>query len=506
MSFQYATGTAANIAAWFTAFEAMITAAGWTIVSRVNPTDIIISSSGEDGDFTMLFARVWENANTVTSELRDDAAGTHVTTRGGALNTGAGPFDYWMNCDADWINIGTLHPAPDWSYRGFGCVWSCALDLIDETQQMVILSQIYHIGVIATVLRNALGGWDTDFLTYQCQWAETFTAHPVDGSFAFTDIFAAPGQTIYGEIPQVTGRVSPTIANYAVHNTTEAGNTTSWIALQDDRPGGTNRYMMRTGGSLSVGADVGEFLYETGTADLPVDLFDTIIPAFMASIGWTDEGNPGFHTYAHLFSSTGESGTDDLYVIISWLDGANDFAYIYVQDDLAGTHRTTFVSNLLEYNSFPMTYHLVGDRDCVMLLTEHQGYFCSSLWGGKVQPAHPNIDCTYHMMTSDSYVGTHRHLRDRDGNWNQLFAPLSDGAAAANSSPSSIDWRTCLVWPYWAMENLGGGAYDMIGQMKYLHYIGNPGYITAGDEIRIEDRVYKVFYNIPYDWFAIRIL
>jgi len=58
MSFKYATGAAASIAAWFAIFENMVTAAGWSVVQGTGTTDIIITSAGEDGTFTKLFARV----------------------------------------------------------------------------------------------------------------------------------------------------------------------------------------------------------------------------------------------------------------------------------------------------------------------------------------------------------------------------------------------------------------------------------------------------------------
>lgn len=83
MAWAHITGEAVSTNDWFATFEAWISATvGWTIEAGAGTTDLIIRSVSEAGGLTMLWARVWLVGTQIHVELRDDLAGTHVTTRG----------------------------------------------------------------------------------------------------------------------------------------------------------------------------------------------------------------------------------------------------------------------------------------------------------------------------------------------------------------------------------------------------------------------------------------
>jgi len=82
-TFTYATGTAADIAALFTAMEAVMTGLGWTCADAPAPAfpiDRVWSSTGESGVDAIFLRVFWDNAQRyLCFRARDDAAGTHET-------------------------------------------------------------------------------------------------------------------------------------------------------------------------------------------------------------------------------------------------------------------------------------------------------------------------------------------------------------------------------------------------------------------------------------------
>jgi len=120
-----------------------------------------------------------------------------------------------------------------------------------------------------------------------------------------------------------------------------------------------------------------------------------------------------------------------------------------------------------------------------------------------LQPAHPALDCTYQMATYSSTFGAFR-LRDCDGNWAQGYNMEDDGINMDPSSPSDIDGLTCSIWPFWVRDNPAAGGRDMVGTFKYFYSVKHGGYLTAGDQIRIEENNYRIFNNTPVGYFAIR--
>lgn len=489
MAFQYRAGNAANIAAWFTVFEEMIVAAGWSIVSGSGTTNMIISSLGENGDLTNLFAHVREIAGVIWSDLRDDAAGTHVTTAVSVLTSAGGPFDYWMNADADFVCAVSHDLFPQWRLMFFGHIFGVAL-VANEEQMMAAGAGVWTAGPICvTILQDYLLNWDVDMVVQTNQYAASFPIHPVNGSITLCAPWVNFDTQIYGQLPNVA-RMAASVVNGTAIATQDGNRETTWIALQDLAG---NRLALRTGGVRPIGLPEGSFAYSTGRANGPAELNDTIIPAFMTGLGWTDLGNPTVHTFGHLYYSRGESGTDDIYVLITWNAGGNDFQYFFVQDDAVGTHRTTGSYTLLDISNFPLTYHLAGDRDSVLLVAGTLGQGKYLLWAGKPEPGNPGLDCTYHMANLDTYVQIYRQLRNANGLWNQLYTLENDGPSMEPSSASEIDDLTCTVWPMWGMDDIGGPWRIMIGQFTYLYSVAHNNRLTDGDQIRIEGRNYKLF-------------
>jgi hypothetical protein len=502
MAFSYVTGSVATIAEFFTVLEEFLTLRGWSTVSGTGTTDLVVNSTGEDQNYTKLYARIWEVAGTVRIEVRDDAVGTNETTRNASLNFAAMPADYYINGDADFINICIRTAAPVWTLLGFGACYTLNALLADEAQRMCVISSVGNAANNITMLQNYLGGWDWDCKTRAIEESPDFRPHPVDGSLVIAALYINLDQLIYGQVPHLTGNMWAGTGTGVAITTADGTRETTWITLQD-LPG--IRFAMRTGGRIPIGVESSNFAYETGRANIPEDFIETIIPAFMVGLGWTNLGDPGFHTYARLYYSQGESGADDIYVIVSWNAGANDFMYIYVQNDAVGTQRTTAVSSFPDISNFPLTYHLCGDRDCLMITHSYVGTEYNMLWGGKVRPAHPNMDCTYHMVTYGNYLGGRRMLRDCDGNWNQLFTLQNDGTGTDPSSPSQIDaYMTYPVWPYWVRDNPAGGGRDMVGQLKYFYSVQHDGRASDGDFYPIEDNNYRLFSATGLEW-AMRV-
>ena len=179
--------------------------------------------------------------------------------------------------------------------------------------------------------------------------------------------------------------------------------------------------------------------------------------------------------------------------------------YIYVQNDAVGTQRTGACSSFPDISNFPLTYHLCGDRDCLMITHSYIGTEYNMLWGGKVRPAHPDMDCTYHMVTYGNYLGNRFMLRDCDGNWNQAYTLQNDGTGTDPSSPSQIDaYMTYPIWPYWVRDNPAGGGRDMVGQLKYFYSAQHDGRAADGDFFPIQDSNYRLFSATGLEW-AMRI-
>lgn len=505
MPFAYAAGSVNSIAEFFTIFEAFITGIGWTVEAGSGTTDMIIRSLGEEGAYTMLWAHVrMDGATTgVIMDVQDDLAGTHVTTTPIWLTLAPYPCDYWMNGDMEFINVCVRTATPTWDYCGIGCLWEYALDLPDETYKMC--ASVRPTG--GTMLRWHTGAWDVGIAGWSDTLSATLRTHPQDGSFTFMATFIGDDTQIAGQIPHISGVINATFAAGTQLVTTEdEGGATTWIVVADDLFATTGRFCMRTGGVLPIGTSEGSFAHEEALSLTPTELINNELTDFMTGLGWTDLGSAGIHTVSKLFYSTGETGADDIYIIVAYALGANDFIYVYLQDDAAGTHRTAFCQLYCDTNIFPMLYHLCGDKDCLLIARSTGGNERDFIWAGKVIPGAPDLDCTYHMLAYSNYLPHARLLRDCDGNWAQGFTIQIGFAQTEPSSPSLFDGITNVMWPIWARDTRAAGGSVMVGQLQYVYHIDSTYGLCKGDKVPVEDRNYLVCYEAaPVGWYTIRI-
>jgi len=499
MSFAHASGVAADYAAWFAVFESFITGIGWTVESGSGTTDLIIRSLGEEGAYTMLWAHVRVIGAGIRFDVQDDLAGTHVTTSTAHLTLPVGAFEYWMNGDMEFINVCTRNVGLAWDYAGFGCLWEFALGLPDETYKMVANQDI----IAGTILRWHTGAWDGNLQIWNDPNAATLRVHPQDGSLTFMGLFMHFDTEIAGQIPHISGQLTPTVALLTLITTADLGVETAWIVMQDFT---TRHFAMRTGGAQPAGVSEGEFGHQEVIADEQVHFIETLLPAFMVARGWTDLGTAGVYTVSRLFYSTGESGADDIYLGVAWDMGVTDWLRIFVQDDAVGTHRTTTVYCLLEEYSWPHQFQLMGDRDCLLIACEPYTTIRYILWGGKLIPGAPGLDCAYHMATYSNYVagGGPRLLRDCDGNWDQVVNVVQGSAQTQPSSPNDFDGLTSVMWPIWLRDARAAGGSVMVGQFQYLYHINSIYGFTRGDAIPVEDRDYEAIASALGTFFAVR--
>lgn len=486
MSFQYAAGAAANAAAWFAAFEIFLQQVGWTIEQGAGTNDLRIRSLGEAQNYTMLYAHVWEWApNAIRIEVMNDLPGTQITNELGQLQFGAGACNYWMNGDMELINVCFFNAALQWSLISFGCTYPFALAPTDETYTMVASNGIGR----GSILRNHDDVWDVDINFFEHPQCNLLLACPADGSVSFMGLFANDGNECAGQIPHISGDLNNAhLVNTVITTLGSGTRTTTWIVLQDWF---NDRFALRTGGDNPIGIEEGNFQFAAGVANTPQEFLETTIPAFMVGLGWTNLGDPGLHTFGRLYFSTGENGTEQLFIIFAWLAAGNDLFYGYAQDDALGTNRTTGVTVGLDISLFPCNYWIAGDRDSVIIAAAEVGTDTEHIFLGKVIPASPNAGGSpMQVIAYGSNPQSCRLLQDHSGLFNQAINIEDAAAQLDGSSPNLFDDLTYVIWPSPALDPFGAGR-DFIGDCKY--YYRADGCINPGDHIPVMDRDYMAF-------------
>lgn len=491
-------GAPDEIVNWFAIFEAWITGlGGWYIVSGAGTTDIVIRSIGEAGTYSMLYAHVWRdggNPNRVRVEVQDDAAGTHVTTQDGWVDSGGGAFDCWMSADKNHFVIVWLEGA-NYKMLWAGVTYSFALHPPDETYSMVSMSGLGLNN--ATVLRRADGVWDQNLHPRgELEWART---DQNDGSFPLGACKLSDTTAVVGQFQSISYWIRNGGAWLALEDTIDTGHEdlTNWIVLQEKN---LRMFALRTGGVEPVGRADGNFSHESGLVATVADFYNIIIPAFLTAVGWTVDDMPGSpFTHDKRCNSPGEDGTDDIWIRLGWQAGAT---LLFAMDDAVGTHVTGAVGDPMVASWFPTFYWITADLDSVIFtLRRDQEY--PYHFAGKLLPAAPGLpDVTYSMVTSSPAQS--RVLRNHAGAWNQIITrAISD---AVGSNPNDYDAITYLVWNYTYYVIVGGG-WEIYGSPKYFGYSGGPdvfgaatGGVGVGDLIPVGDAVYQVFFDNVDPW------
>ena len=141
----------------------------------------------------------------------------------------------------------------------------------------------------------------------------------------------------------------------------------------------------------------------------------------VSQAGWTVVAGAG--TTNLTLSSNGESGVLNKLFVNIWRDaGVTTRIRGEVQDDAAGTHKTTrdgYLEN--QSNTYPKFYYfMVADKDAICISIKKQG--ASMLYLGLVNPlARTVVDETYKMISAKDIVGlnTVTVLRNSAGVWDQ---------------------------------------------------------------------------------------
>lgn len=513
MPFHHTSGIAAapgEIGNWFAIFEAWIRLVGWTVEGGAGTENLVIRSLGETGDKTMLFIRVWRvpATNIVRLETMDDAAGTHITTRDGGLNSGAVQITYWMSADLDAIVIVWQQPA-DWYLRYAGLLMPFAMNPPDETYYSAVADR-NQVGQLATILRRHDDLWDQDDRVYYNEYIYDASVDRDDGSFPLCGMYFGEEDEVAGQFKHISMRiVDVAITVLDTYSTHQHNGTTEWIVLREEA---ACRYALRTGGVEPTGTpmDAGNFAHVTGLAYTTQDFFDALV-AFMAGRGFTtnDISGASGRTHDWEFNSAGESGTDDIWIRMSWSGGPNNFS-LYVADSALGTvgrHETT--AAWMEFWNdwdFPTFFFISGDQDCV-LLTLQSDVYCYPLYAGKVIPTAPGLSSTYMSIVAFERQSELRLLLGHDGVWNQNIAWQmgGDGAHCDDSSPNAYDGSTCVLWSINLAEPIAA-KFELIGQVKYMYAVEGDA-IASFDNIFVGEQLYKKFHSTaPAVGWAMRIV
>lgn len=136
MAFAYTAGAAEDIKHWFALFESFVKGIGWTVEAGSGTTDVIIRSVGEGGGYTKLEAHVSEFKGAIWFRVVDDPPDRYAS-----ISPGGADFDYWINGDADFVNVCVRlfgDQGQEWDYAGFGCLADFSAALQDETGKMAV--------------------------------------------------------------------------------------------------------------------------------------------------------------------------------------------------------------------------------------------------------------------------------------------------------------------------------------------------------------------------------
>lgn len=495
-------GAANAVNDWFATFEAWIRdVVGWTIAAGAGTDNLRISSIGESGLMTMLFAHIWRTPGTenVRTEVSDDVIPTHETTRGLAdLLSADAQFAYWMSADLDAIVIVWKSGSGYWM-RYAGLVMPFAQNAPDETYYSISTNGIRF----GTVLRNFAGLWDRDDQMY-CNDYLLYSGQDHDnGNFYLGGTYFGEEDEIAGQLKHVSTRflVSPTLPEDTVVSDHPGGSST-WIVLNG---GGT--FALRTGGTLPPGPPETNFVYATGNAAMIGNWF-IALANFMVANGWAAfdltglTGNP----FDYEFNSQGESGTDDIWVRVLFA-AAGPHVIVCIADSafLTPGRVETTRSELMSWvpGIFPANYYFAGDRDCVVM-TIDDGASYAPCWAGKVYPSNHSLSSIYMNyvhMNLGTVVTVSRVLQARDGTWNQHanFNWDGDGNSAANSNPNLYDGTTYLAWPQIVTDPYTTGLgqwHEPIGVLKYF-FMSDGGGIAQLDTIQDGAEIYTIF-SVPW--------
>lgn len=493
MAWAHTTGEAASIAAWFAIFEAWIRdTVGWTIEAGAGTTDLIIRSVSEAGGLTLLWARVWQATTHIHVELRDDLAGTHVTTRGEFVETDGVPFVYWLTGDMDAFVI-VAKAGRGYTFLYAGLVEPFALTVPDETYRMVVTGQW---NAAATILRHHTGAWDQDDNSYCADYLRDHWFDQLDQCYAVSGIYFADHADIAGQFYHVScyQRASPSI-NPEDKLISDWSADAEWTWFRQAGVPTGELWALHTAGTLPVGQPDGlGFAHQRGNTATPLNFFDTVLPNFLTGIGWVVDNQPA-SAYMHdkRCFSTGESGNELIWCSAMMNNAAPDQIGVGVQDDAARTH---FAARWSDFDAldFPANYWISGDLDCFIFTLDRAGTY-APWWTGMAVTNTLNAPSTPYKLFC-SILASSFILRGHTGTWVVFnYGTQDDFTPATLSNPNAYDGTTYLAWPIMFYFAGGLNPFTLLnswGRFKYM-FRTHGGAIAVGDSITWGAQSYTMF-------------
>lgn len=496
MAFGHVSGIAANAVAFFVVLENFLAGRGWILVAGGGTTSIVYRSTGELGTLTMLYTRIRRTAGTaeIYYRVQDDAAGTHTTTEANLVMPGLGavPFNYWISGDKNCV-IMVIKAGVSYTGCYIGTLEPFALAVTDERYMHTTID---FNSLSARILRRYSGAYD---------WASTFygmlaTSDPtvLDGSRTlYGGYIRTSNDEIYGQPFYITYNQGG--LGFNSQDTITSGYpaaTSDWIAFLC----GANIICIMTAGILPLG--IGESLGYTVQAGIFADAAATYagIRAFLVGLGWTDAAwylNPAETRY---FTSTGESGVEDIRCRLYFTVGGGWIEFDSVDINGAGYHAAASqVTGMIPAN-WPLPYYLFGDLDCFGMAILFNGNW-TILWAGKVIATYPDETIIPHEYKQGAallgWAGggpALSCLRDRNGTWGLTGASCPEFSNVySSSSPNLIDGVTYVLWPLGAMVD-NAAPYWIFGIFKYVYRLSGTA-LSVGDTVQIGAMTFQYLYT-----------
>ncbi len=493
MAFQHEDDTASDVPDFFTNLEALLVAAGWTLVSGGGSTDIVYTSSGEAGTLTKLYIRIWRdgpNPERVYFRVQDDAAATHATSTANvnwveAPALGAIAFKYWITATKDFL-VFVFRVGAGYTGCYVGILEPFAATPPDE--RMYIVS-VGFLNFNARVLERYDGTWD--YLCSCNRLAYTYNPNDLDGSrpiFGEYVYNSSDERENYGQMLYTGGAINDAYGDGINPEDTIASSypasTSQWMIFGT---GGLRRALATAEGLPAGQGDGANWGYTTGVA-ANIGELQAALEAFVIARGWVVGAWPvPVDPIDRSFSSVGENGTET--IVLRWFwDGATWAALIY--DAIGGTHYTNGIkpgNDRIYGADWPVRYWFTGDKDCFVVIIELSGIMewawyglCKSFYGD------PSLVATEYRVGgfNDAFE---KCLRRPDGNWNGDIAEWYD-AGITTSSPNLIDGKTFIVWPY-VLCGRGAGNNVAWGMAQYLYRMWMTG-LPVGHTVQAGPHVY----------------
>lgn len=497
MAFGFTSGNANTIAHFFTLLEAFLVARGWLLVAGGGTTDIVYRSTGEAGNFTQLYIRIWQDG-TVTHRInfcvQNDAGGTHHTwdaTYGymSAIDGGAVPFPYWFVGDADCLFMTVK------GYTGFSGAWMGAMEpyCIDQSDETHYMGSFNPQNVDNPAAPSYINGklLQSHTFTWNQNMYVDDTVYPNDEVNPLDGGICIPASKAYLNDQQVHGnpkffggplRDFPGGNPEDIYDSGEVGSVREWLIFGT---GPARWCMLRVGPPpTNTRGATADYYTARGVANNWNEFF-AIVALAAGAAGWTIAVHP---SGGWRYFSTGELGTE---IIYCWLTLNVNLLYTRVQDDAGGTH---YAGSQYNYAAFPYDVFVGADRDCILFTLDAGAGPGRIHWMGRAVTSY--LD---EAAVGDEYKLVAGHdtsfhcLRQPDGQYTKVISwtPTNPGFRYRSYSPQTYDGTCIGHWPlcYWSTTQ------DLIWALKHLIFVYPFGLVLNNYDLFQMDNGDLAFYR-----------